>query len=133
MYACINAYIQRASAKLNSHPNMTRSHAGTGARARTHTHTHTHTPPHSHTLTHRWCNLKMVYADLALRGNENGGKGSLNMSMRAADGKSGEGPSARVMKPATGMKGMMCGLQLPLVLSSACCLSVCLSVCVRAC
>ena len=43
MYACINAYIQRASAKLNSHPNMTRSHAGTGARARTHTHTHTHT------------------------------------------------------------------------------------------
>ena len=75
----------------------------------------------------------MVYADLALRGNENGGKGSLNMSMRAADGKCGEGPSARVMKPATGMKGMMCGLQLPLVLSSACCLSVCLSVCVRAC
>ena len=75
----------------------------------------------------------MVYADLALRGNENGGKGSLNMSMRAADGKSGEGPSARVMKPATGMKGMMCGLQLPLVLSSACCLSVCLSVCLSAC
>ena len=74
----------------------------------------------------------MVYADLALRGNENGGKGSLNMSMRAADGKSGEGPSARVMKPATGMKGMMRGLQLPLVLSSACCLSACVRTCVRA-
>ena len=78
--------------------------------------------------------MKLVYADLALGGNEEDGKGSLNMFMRAADGKAGEGQSAkfRVMKPATGMKGMMRGLQLPLVLSSACCLSACVRTCVRA-